>query len=104
MAGNVVTLRLEGETLTANEGRRKHGLDMRLLGKATYDVTKECFLTFEMVALGARWGGTQNNSRRYDLEAAPIGLLFTLAGDSLCERVAPGFNHHRVYWPVVSVN
>ena len=55
VAGNVVTLRLEGETLTANEGRRKHGLDMRLLGKATYDVTKECFLTFEMVALGARW-------------------------------------------------
>jgi len=67
-------------------------------------VTKECFLTFEMVAIGSRWGGTQNNSRKYDLDGAPIGLLFTLAGDSPCERVAPAFNHHRVYRPVVSVN
>jgi hypothetical protein len=102
--GNVVTLHLEGETRSAQEGPRQHGLEMRLLGKATYDVTKECFRTFEMVALGSRWGGTQYNSRRGDLDAAPIGLLFTLAGDSPCERVAPAFNQHRVYRPVVSVS
>jgi hypothetical protein len=101
--GNVVTLRLEGETLTAREGPRKHGLDLRLLGKATYDAAKERFLTFELVALGSRWGGTQNNSRRGDLDAAPIGLLFTLAGTGPCERVAPAFAHHRVYRAVVSV-
>jgi hypothetical protein len=101
--GNVVTLRLEGETRTDAEGFRKHGLDMRLLGKATFDMTKERFLTFELVALGTRWGSTQNNSRRGDLDEAPIGLLFTLAGDSPCERVAPAFNHHPVYRPVVAV-
>ncbi len=101
--GNVVTLRLAGETRTEAEGFRRHGLDMRLLGKATYDLTKERFLTFEMVALGTRWGGTQNNSRRGDLDEAPIGLLFTLAGDSPCERIAPAFNHHPVYRPVVAV-
>src|SRR5262249_7836144 len=100
--GNVITLCLEGETLTADEGTRKHGLDMRLLGKATYDVAKERFVTFEMVALGSRWGATQNNSRKNDVDAAPIGLLFTLAGDGPCERVAPAFNHHRVYGPVVA--
>src|SRR5262249_30248578 len=94
--GNVVTLRLEGETRTAREGPRTHGLELRLLGKATYDVTKERFLTFELVALGSRWGGTQLNSRRGDLDAAPIGLLFTLAGGSPCERVAPAFSQHRV--------
>jgi hypothetical protein len=76
---------------------------MRLLGKATFDMTKERFLTFELVALGTRWGSTQNNSRRGDLDEAPIGLLFTLAGDSPCERVAPAFNHHPVYRPVVAV-
>ena len=102
MDGTVVSLRLEGETLTANEGPRKHGLDMRLLGKATYDLVKGRFLTFEMVAVGSRWGGTQNNSRRGDLDPAPIGLLFTLAGDSPCERVAPAYNFHKVYLPVVS--
>jgi hypothetical protein len=102
--GNVVSLRLEGETLTAAEGASKHGLDMRLLGKATYDLTAESFLTFELVAIGNRWGATQNNSRRGDLDEAPIGLVFTLAGDSPCERVAPAFNQHRVYRPVVRVD
>jgi hypothetical protein len=100
--GSVVSLRLEGETLTAMEGRRKHGLDMRLLGKATYDLTKARFLTFELVALGSRWGGTQLNGRRGDADAAPIGILFTLAADSPCERVAPAFNQHQVYRPVIS--
>jgi hypothetical protein len=100
--GNVVSLRLEGETRTANENAREHGLDMRLLGKATYDLLKGRFLTFEVVAIGTRWGGTQNNSRRGDLDEAPIGMLFTLAGDGPCERVAPAFNHHSVYRPVIS--
>ncbi len=100
--GNVVALRLEGETRTEMSGPRKHGLDMRLLGKATYDLTKARFLTFELVALGSRWGGTQLNGRRGDSDAAPIGILFTLAGDSPCERVAPAFSHHELYRPVVS--
>jgi hypothetical protein len=100
---NIVTLRLEGETRAADEeGPRKHGLEMRLLGKATYSLAKERFQTFEMVALGSRWGGTQNNSRHGDLDEAPIGLLFTLAGGSTCERVAPAFNQYGVYRAVAS--
>jgi hypothetical protein len=94
-------LRLEGETLTAMEGTPKHGLDMRLLGKATYDLNKGQFLTFEMVALGSRWGGTQNNGRKGDADTAPIGILFTLAGDGPCERIAPAFNQHPSYRPVL---
>jgi hypothetical protein len=84
------------------EGRREHGLAMRLLGKATFDLAKGRFLTFELVAVGSRWGGTQLNGRRGDLDAAPIGILFTLAAGSPCERVAPAFNRHPVYRPVVS--
>jgi hypothetical protein len=100
---NVVTLRLEGETRTADEeGPRHHGLEMRLLGKATYDLTDERFRTFEMVAVGSRWGRTQNNSRWGDVDESPIALLFALAGDGPCERVAPAFYQHRVYRPVVS--
>jgi len=100
---NVVTLRLEGETRTVDgEGLRKHGLEMRLLGKATYDLTDERFRTFEMVAVGSRWGGTQKNSRRGDVDEGPIAMLFALAGDGPCERVAPAFYQHRVYRPVVS--
>jgi hypothetical protein len=100
---NVVTLRLEGETRTADEeGPRHHGLEMRLLRKATYDLTDERFKTFEMVAVGARWGVTKNNSRRGDVDEGPIALLFSLAGDGPCEWVSPGISQHAVYRPVVS--
>jgi hypothetical protein len=100
--GDVVWLRLEGETRTAVEGRRAHGLDMRLLGKATFDLAKGRFRTFELVAVGSRWGGTRLNGRRGDTGAAPIGILFRLAADSPCERVAPAFIRAPVYRPVVS--
>jgi len=100
---NVVTLRLEGETRTADgEGPGSHGLEMRLLGRATYGRTDERFSTFEMVAVGSRWGATKNNSRRGDVDEGPIAILFALAGDAPSERVAPAFYQHRVYRPVVS--
>lgn len=100
--GAVVSLRIEGETRAVMDGPREHGLDMRLLGRATFDLDKGHFLTFELVAVGSRWGGTQFNGRRGDPDAAPIGILFTLAADTPCERVAPAFTHHPVYRPVVS--
>ena len=100
--GNAVSLRLEGETSTAVDGPRKHSLDMRLLGTATFDLAKGRFVAFELVAVGVRAGSTQLNGRRGDTDPAPIGILFTLAGDGPCERIAPAFNQHRVYRPVVS--
>lgn len=98
--GSVVSLRLAGETRAEMERGRKHGLDMRLLGKASYDLNKSRFVTFELVALGTRWGGTQLNGRWGDNEA-PIGILFALADDSPCQRVAPAFTYHPVYRPVM---
>jgi hypothetical protein len=100
--GDVVSLRLDGETLAATDRPRQHSLDLRLLGKATYDRAKERFVSFELVALGSRSGGTQLNGRRRDAEAAPIGILFTLAEDGPCQRVAPAFAGHQVYRPVVT--
>jgi hypothetical protein len=99
----IVSLRLEGETRAAAEGTwsvsgqrggrnltpQKRGFEARLLGKATYDVKQERFLTFELVAVGMRWGATQFNVRRDDLGPAPMGVLFTLAGATPSERVAP---------------
>ena len=79
MDGEVVSLRLEGETSTAVEARRKHSLDMRLLGNATFDLSKG---TVPDVRAGGRrcpWGSTRLNGRRGDTDPAPIGILFTLA-------------------------
>jgi hypothetical protein len=97
-----VSLRLEGETSTAIEGPREHSLDMHLLGTATFDLTKERFVALELVAVGVRAGRTQLNGRRGDTDPAPIGILFTLAGDGPCDRIAPAFSQHRVYRPIVS--
>lgn len=102
VAGDVITLRLEGETRTEMDRPRKHGLEMKLLGNATYDRKKERFTKFELVAVGSRWGGTQLNGRGRDAEEAPIGILFTLAEDTPCQRVAPAFSSHRLYRPVLS--
>jgi hypothetical protein len=100
--GKSVSLRIEGETSTAVDGPRKHSLDMRLLGTATFDLSKGKFVAFELVAVGVRAGSTQLNGRRGDMDPAPIGILFTLAGNDPCDRIAPAFNQHRVYRPVVS--
>jgi hypothetical protein len=108
----IISLRFEGETRAAAEGTwsvgglrggrnltpQKRGLETRLLGKATYDVKRERFLTFELVAVGTRWGATQFNVRRDDLGPAPMGVLFTLASASPSERIAPAFFNEAYGW------
>jgi hypothetical protein len=105
--GRQVTLRLTGETRAFAEGMwsigglrrpeptpQKRGHETKLLGRATYDLEKRKFVAFEMLALGTRWGGSQFNQRADDLDPAPIGTLFVLAGDTPAERVAPAFLRH----------
>jgi hypothetical protein len=101
--GDVVSLRLEGQTRSEDEGRwsirgsrdmrspstQKRGLETRLLGFARFDLKQGRFVGFEVVAVGTRWGGTQYNGRSNDLEPAPFGVVLSLAGDSHAERVAP---------------
>lgn len=102
--GDRVTLRLAGETAAAAEGMwsigglrrpeptpQKRGHETKILGHAVYELGARKFTAFEMLALGTRWGGSQYNQRRDDLNPAPIGTLFALAGDTAVERVAPAF-------------
>jgi hypothetical protein len=97
--GDAVSLRLEGETLTSASGvwavsqekpsPQTRGYEARLLGRATYDVRRKAFSSFLLVAVGTRWGGTVYNGRDRDTGRAPMGVVFTLAGNSPAERVAP---------------
>jgi hypothetical protein len=105
VVGDVVWLRLEGESRTTAEGvwpvndrwdarqptSQQRGFEARLLGFARYNTRRERFVAFEMVALGSRWGGTQYNGRTGDLEPAPLGIAFTLAGNTPADQVAPAF-------------
>ena len=99
----IATIALQGKTQTVHGGRwavdgyrdlnqpsdQVRGVETQLLGRAKYDMIKERFLDFELVALGTRYGATAYNGRGDDKAPAAIGFLFRLAGDSPQERVAP---------------
>ncbi len=103
--GDVVTIRLSGATRASVKGKwpvagfadmnspseQTRGFEASLLGRATYDRKKARFTSFELVAVGTRWGGTQYNGRGDDLEPAPMGIALVLAGDTPSDRVAPAF-------------
>lgn len=65
------------------------GTDGKILGSATFDTEKKRFTSFEMIALGIRWGGTRHNGRYDDPGPSQMGWAFVLAGDSPAERIAP---------------
>jgi len=100
----VVTLELRGETDVSAAGHwgikgkrptshQQRGFRTKLLGHAEYDLRKERFVRFDMVALGVRWGGTAYNMRYDDLAENPIGVSFTLAGRGRMERLRP-----KLFW------
>jgi hypothetical protein len=101
--GDRVTLSLRGKSRSHAKGKwpvrgmksakedADRGFDAELRGRAVYDLTKERFLSFELLATGSRWGGTQYNGRGDDLDPAPMGIFFRIAGSGGGERVAPAF-------------
>lgn len=103
--GDVVSIKLAGATTTRQKmstgvkgygdmndpKERERGYEAKLLGRATYDLQKEKFVAFELVAVGSRWGGTLYNGRGDDLDPAPMGIVFTLAGEQPADHVAPAF-------------
>lgn len=67
----------------------ERGSDGAFLGRATHDSRTGRFVAFERVAMGSRWGATRYNLRDGDLGPAPMGVLFSLAGDAPADHVAP---------------
>jgi hypothetical protein len=70
-------------------GEHTRGFEAELAGRASFDRDSGRFTDFELVAVGTRWGGTRFNGRGDDLDPAPMGVSFTLAGDDPADRVAP---------------
>ncbi len=101
--GNIAAVKLAGKTVTEEKGKwavagfrdmnapteQTRGCELKLLGNATYDTAKGRFTSFEMVAIGERWGATQYNGRQDDFERAGIGFLLTLVEDKPENRIAP---------------
>lgn len=83
--GRTIEVRFDGET-RADSG--SHGMALKLIGGAAYDLNAQKFIRFELVAAGNRWGGTQYNARGNE-PPSPIGIAFTLAGNSMSDLLAP---------------
>jgi len=104
---SIATVRLRGATHAEREGvwaiegfkdmkapaKHRLGMDLKLFGTAEFDTAKGHFVSFELLALGTRFGATQYNGRHDDVEPAPIGFSLSLAGNTPAEHVAPAF-----YW------
>lgn len=99
--GDVLRLRLEGRSRTAQTGRwrvagfepgesdQSRGLELEWRGTAEWNAATSELLALELVAWGPRWGGTQFNGRHDDLAPAPIGFVLELAHQAPADRVAP---------------
>jgi len=70
-------------------------IDLELYGRAKFSTTTEQFTSFEMAALGTRYGATQYNGRTDDIGPAPIGYALVKAAKTSAERVAPA--HYYAY-------
>jgi hypothetical protein len=101
----IATLKVTGETKAEREGvwavagfrdmntpqPQKIGMSLKLYGTAKYNIAQSKFITWEVLALGARFGATQYNGRHGDLEPAPIGFFLVQGGATAAEKVAPSF-------------
>jgi hypothetical protein len=96
----IAYVEFSGESRTDAEGQwgvdgqkdiriRKRGYEARLLGNAQYKISQQKFVSFELVACGTRYGGTEYNFRFDDVGPAPIGTAFVLAGKEPAERIKP---------------
>src|SRR5262249_26414671 len=97
-----VKIKITGVTKGASPGRSPresaHGVETRILGRGVYDLEKEAFVEFQMVALGTRWGYTALNARRRDSPSGPLGFVFELAPAD-APAVAPAFiRNYDVPW------
>ena len=100
--GSLVELALAGEVRAVTDGTWKlgdnlwkpgrfdpHGIEIRLIGRAVYDLDREAFIEFELLSLGNRFGKTVMNGRHRDPDPAPIGFHFQLAAAG--RSIAPTF-------------
>jgi len=67
----------------------ERGFEMAALGYLAFDRKNGRFSRFDVLIAGTRWGGTTFNVRSEDVEPAPMGIAFTIAGRGPFERIPP---------------
>lgn len=104
--GDRLRLALSGATAAVEKGRwrvrdrnvgndpidHERGVRTELSGRAVWNRKSERFESFELLAIGERWGATQYNGRPASGAPTPVGFAFVLAPAGH-PRVAPSY-----YW------
>ncbi len=94
LSNEFATLEIAGNSSadSARKSRRTspHGVKTTMMGNAKFDLKKERFAQFELVAVGKRWGYTRFNGRHRDATESPVGFVFQLATEQT-PRIAPAF-------------
>lgn len=99
--GSRLTIEFSGSTRCAEQGKwsvanfkdgrkptdQARGVELRLLGTATFDREDGRFVEFHLIGLGTRFGATQFNERSKELGESAIGFAVNLAPPG--ERIAP---------------
>lgn len=103
-AKSLVTVELTGESRATTTGTwpesgkydslsssnpNARGVRTRMHGTAVFDRKAKRFVSFELVAVGSRWGRTRYNFRQDDLDETPIGFVIRLDAEDPGNRVAP---------------
>ena len=87
---DLVSVIFEGETRASMVSPNKIGYEPKLLGRASFNLKEQKFVSFELLAVGMRWGLGSCN-QRHNPAPALMGIVFSLAGDSQAERLPPAF-------------
>jgi hypothetical protein len=101
LVGDLLHLRIEGATRAVEPplplvrpspvDDKERGFEARLLGRARFNLKEERFLSFDLVAVGPRWGGRgySHSMRADDLGPQPMGVAFRVAPPEVAARAAP---------------
>jgi hypothetical protein len=86
--GNSVLLRYEGES-RAERLDTKVGYESKILGHAVFNVASGRFTSFELIAVGTRWG---HQETRESASPTPLGFIFVLPqGNDPRDHAPPRF-------------
>ena len=98
----IAELRFDGEAdLQANNQYNNRTYSPKLLGKASYDIKAQKFLSFELVAVGTHTMGDRGDDPRTPgPKSMQLGVHFTLNGTNANDEVVP--HYYRQYDSVVS--
>ena len=101
---NIIKLKFTGDSyavakgpwqLGQNDWTPTHDLDhsirTNLIGDATYNLKKDLFTNFNLVAIGKWIGKTQNNGRNWGPDSGRIGIYYQLSDNAPVNRIAPAF-------------